>query len=116
MLLKDESKRIIECIDMAEEAVGDESADIKTYYADLRKAVRAVTCSVAARPTLSLTPREREVFDGLVGGISNQDIATSLRISPKTVDTHRAALMKKLGLTGTVNLVLWAMRNGFVRP
>jgi two-component system response regulator FixJ len=45
-----------------------------------------------------LTPREREVLDGLAGGLPNKTIAYDLGISPRTVEIHRANLMTKLGV------------------
>ena len=45
-----------------------------------------------------LTPREREVLDGLADGLPNKTIAYDLRISPRTVEIHRANLMTKLGV------------------
>ena len=51
-----------------------------------------------------LTPREREVFDLIVSGMRNQQIAGQLGISVRTVKAHRAQLMVKLGLTSAVDL------------
>ncbi len=45
-----------------------------------------------------LTPREREVLDGLIDGLPNKTIAFDLGISPRTVEIHRANLMAKLGV------------------
>lgn len=45
-----------------------------------------------------LTPREREVLEGLAEGLPNKTIAYDLRISPRTVEIHRANLMTKLGV------------------
>ena len=45
-----------------------------------------------------LTPREREVLDGLAQGLPNKTIAYDLGISPRTVEIHRANLMTKLGV------------------
>ena len=46
----------------------------------------------------ALTPREREVLDGLAQGLPNKSIAYDLGISPRTVEIHRANLMSKLGV------------------
>jgi two-component system response regulator FixJ len=46
----------------------------------------------------ALTPRERDVLDGLVDGHSNKVVAYELGISPRTVEIHRANLMTKLGV------------------
>lgn len=46
----------------------------------------------------ALTPREREVLDGLAQGLPNKTIAYDLGISPRTVEIHRANLMTKLGV------------------
>ena len=47
---------------------------------------------------LALTPRERDVLDGLAQGLPNKTIAYDLGISPRTVEIHRANLMTKLGV------------------
>lgn len=83
----------------------------------------AVAAALASRPVLSsakaealkqialLSPREREVLEGLVAGKLNKTIAHELGISPRTVEVHRANVMEKLGtgsLSGTVRLALQA--------
>lgn len=52
-----------------------------------------------------LTPRERQVFDGLVDGLSNKEIARSLKISPRTVEVFRAKIMVKTEATSLSALV-----------
>jgi two-component system response regulator FixJ len=54
--------------------------------------------SEAAVKLQLLTPREREVLDGLSKGLPNKSIAYDLGISPRTVEIHRANLMSKLGV------------------
>ena len=54
--------------------------------------------SEAAVKLQGLTPREREVLDGLAKGLPNKSIAYDLGISPRTVEIHRANLMSKLGV------------------
>jgi DNA-binding NarL/FixJ family response regulator len=65
-------------------------------------------------PVGDLTPREREVVQLIVEGMTNREIAGHLRLSVKTVDAHRTATMKKLGLHGVAELTRWAIRRGLV--
>jgi len=67
-------------------------------------------------PIGDLTPREREVVQLIVEGMTNREIAGHLRLSVKTVDAHRTATMKKLGLHGVAELTRWAIRRGLVTP
>jgi DNA-binding NarL/FixJ family response regulator len=60
-------------------------------------------------PLISLSPREMEVFSYLVNGLRAKDIADLLEISPKTVDTYRASLMRKLNVHDLVGLVKFAI-------
>ena len=65
--------------------------------------------AVSDDPLASLSPREMEVFSYLVKGMRAKDIAELLRISPKTVDTYRATLMRKLNVHDIVGLVKFAI-------
>jgi DNA-binding NarL/FixJ family response regulator len=56
-----------------------------------------------------LSARETEVFSYLVNGLRPKDIAELLEISPKTVDTYRASLMRKLNVHDLVGLVKFAI-------
>jgi DNA-binding NarL/FixJ family response regulator len=60
-------------------------------------------------PLSSLSRRESEVFYHLVNGLRAKDIAELLGISPKTVDTYRASLMRKLNVKDLVGLVKFAI-------
>ena len=60
-------------------------------------------------PLAHLSPREMEVFSYLVNGLRAKDIADLLNISPKTVDTYRASLMRKLNVRDLVGLVKFAI-------
>jgi two-component system response regulator NreC len=65
----------------------------------------------AAGPCDNLSQREKEVFDLLVRGFANDSIAQHLCISVKTVETHRAHILKKLGVHSMVDLVRFAARH-----
>jgi len=61
--------------------------------------------------TVNPTPRELEVVQLLAEGRANKEIATILRISVHTVETHRANIMQKLGLHSLSDLTRYAIRN-----
>ncbi len=63
---------------------------------------------------VDLTARQREVLQLLAEGCSAKDIAARLNISPRTVEFHKAQLMEQLDLHSTVDLVKYALANGFV--
>jgi DNA-binding NarL/FixJ family response regulator len=63
-----------------------------------------------------LTPREREIIQLLAEGHRNKKIAQMLGISIKTVETHRTALMRKIGVKSIVDLVRYAVRNNLTEP
>lgn len=62
-----------------------------------------------------LSPREREVLELAARGLTSAEIARTLFLSRRTVETHRANLMRKLGLRGQTDLVRYALRHGIVR-
>jgi DNA-binding NarL/FixJ family response regulator len=62
----------------------------------------------------TLTKREREVLQLAAEGLSQNEIAQRLSISPRTSETHRANLMRKLGLQNQTDLVRFAIRRGIV--
>jgi len=72
---------------------------------------RDATAAVAAR-IASLTGREREVLQGIVEGKPNKVIAVELDISEKTVESHRARLMKKMGVGSLAALIRMALKAG----
>lgn len=61
-----------------------------------------------------LTPREREILQLLAEGRSNKEVARRLEIGVKTVEAHRAALMRKIGAKSIVEVVRYAVRNQIV--
>lgn len=65
-------------------------------------------------PYATLTPREREILHLAAEGYGNPEIAARLAISPRTAETHRANLMRKLGLQSQTDLVRYAVRRGIL--
>jgi len=63
-----------------------------------------------------LSKREQEVFQSLVRGYGNQEIADRLCVSVKTVETHRAHILEKLGLHSRAELVRYALAHGLLTP
>jgi DNA-binding NarL/FixJ family response regulator len=63
----------------------------------------------AEDPLDALTPREREILDGIGHGLANKDIAARLGVSVRTVETHRLNLKRKLGIEGRAGLVKYAV-------
>jgi DNA-binding NarL/FixJ family response regulator len=63
----------------------------------------------------SVTAREREIIQLLAEGNSNKEIAAALRVSTKTIEAHRANIMRKLRLRSVTDLVRYAIRNRIVQ-
>ena len=71
----------------------------------------AVTLEIQTR-IASLSPRERQVMDGLIAGLSNKLIAREYDISPRTIEVYRANVMTKMQAASLSELVRLAMRGG----
>jgi DNA-binding NarL/FixJ family response regulator len=69
---------------------------------------------VASQPRATLTERESEVLRLIAIGHGNKEIATQLRISVKTVEVHKANAMRKLGLTGRVDIIRYGVLQGWL--
>jgi DNA-binding NarL/FixJ family response regulator len=65
-------------------------------------------------PYDSLSEREREILRELASGYINHQVARRLGISTRTVESHRASMLRKLGLKTQTDLVLYALRRGLV--
>ena len=66
--------------------------------------------------TSPLTSRERSVLQLIAEGHTNKEVSGILNISLKTVESHRAAIMRKLNLSSSAGLVRYAIRNKIVEP
>lgn len=65
-------------------------------------------------PTVSLTFQEKELLKAVAGGSTTKEIAFESKMSPATAETYRIRLMKKLGVSNTAALLVYAFRNGIL--
>lgn len=90
------------------------------FTSEISKMILHGYLSFAARtrepetPAGSLTAQERQITQLLAEGESNKEVATTLKISVKTAETHRANIMRKLGLHSISDLVRYAIRNQII--
>lgn len=88
----------------------------RTYYSEpVQRALSAMVRSGSApRPIERLTGRELEVLKRVAKGASTKEIAASFGISARTVETHRANIMRKLALRSVALLTQFAIREGLI--
>jgi len=82
---------------------------------DLINAIRTVADG-RTEPADELTPRELEIVKLIAESHTNRGIAEALHLSEKTVESHRANVLSKLGMRDRVELVRYAIRRGLVEP
>jgi two-component system response regulator NreC len=73
-------------------------------------------CLAGLRKPDTLSPRQREVLRLIAEGNTAKEAAAVLRISVRTVDAHRASIMRTLGIHDTSGLVRYAIRQGLILP
>jgi DNA-binding NarL/FixJ family response regulator len=67
------------------------------------------------KPSAALTERESDVLRLIASGYSNKEIAARLDLSVKTIEAHKANAMRKLGLTGRIDIVKYAVLQGWLQ-
>jgi two-component system response regulator NreC len=93
------------------------SAAAGRRYLDSTLSDRAVRTPVRPRgaPVRRLSEREKDVLRMMALGHSNKEIASALDVSVKTVEVHKANAMRKLGLKGRIEVVRYAVLQGWLR-
>jgi DNA-binding NarL/FixJ family response regulator len=81
-----------------------------------RSLVREWMADGAAGPAEPLTPREQEVLKLIAEANTNREIGAILHLAEKTVESHRANILRKLGMRDRVQLVRYAIRRGLIEP
>ena len=83
--------------------------------AERRRQDRGDRRRTSRRGSQTLSPRERQVMDGLIAGLSNKVIAREFDISPRTIEVYRANVMTKMQAGSLSELVRLAMRGGALK-
>jgi DNA-binding NarL/FixJ family response regulator len=84
---------------------------------DLSRLAPAIISALSVRRRLErVTPRQLQVLQLVAEGHSTREIARRLKLSVKTVETHRGEMMKRLGIHDVVALVRYAVRVGLGAP
>ena len=113
-VLKDNAlEELIECIELVSERKIYLSQDITGIVVD-GFVSKSRENSEAGENAAS--PREKEILQLLAEGNSNKEISDLLNLSIKTVETHRAHIMRKFGFRNITDLVLYAVRNHMIEP
>ena len=81
-----------------------------------RSLIRAWMKDDSTGPEEPLSPREQEVLKLIAEAHTNKEIAATLHLAEKTVESHRANLLRKLGMRDRVELVRYAIRRGLTEP
>ena len=81
-----------------------------------RSLIREWMADDTTGPAVPLTPREEEVVKLIAEAHTNAQIAEALHLSAKTIESHRANVLRKLGMRDRVELVRYAIRRGLVEP
>lgn len=101
---------------LKESAAGEVAAAVRAVHAGRRYLSRALAAydpdTSGPGPLESLSARERQVLQLVVEGHSSAAIAERVHLSPKSVESYRSRLMKKLGVADVVGLVKFAVQHG----
>lgn len=66
------------------------------------------------KPSIHLTKRETEILQLVAKGLTNQKIADKLNVSIRTITNHRANMHKKIGVSNTIHLISWGIKNNIL--
>ena len=97
------------------EAVETDFRGAPYYGKDIARILYDVSLSKSLKPEI-LTPREQEIVSLCSEGITCCQIADKLHISVRTVETHKTAIFRKLGIRNSVELVRYAFSHGIITP
>ncbi len=111
LVKSDSGREIMSAVDKIREGstyISPQLAD--EFTEDILQAYRNPT----AKRFRDMTKREKQILDLVVAGHTSKAMAAKLNLSPRTVDHHRSNLLKKFEMKNSVDLVNFAIRNGYV--
>ncbi len=117
-IIPDELIAIIRDVAAGFYVVGDERLSERDFKSWISATVEAATGPYAIDPEdhfVPLSPREMEILQFVVKGLSNKEIAKVLRISHQTVKNHMTSILKKLNVQDRTQAAVTALRYGWVR-
>ena len=82
----------------------------------ISSSIRMAKALAHVLPSTGLTPRQHEILKLIAGGLTSRQIAKTLGVHIKTVESHRTDLMRRLGIHNVAGLVRYAIRHGLLQP
>jgi len=116
LLKEDADSELISAIDTLRRGGTYISPLLSTQLADLFMQKSRPTAEQLSTPGELLTTREREIIKLIAEGKSSKEVADLLFISSRTVQHHRANIMRKLNIKKTADLVKYAIQKGYTSP
>jgi len=114
LLKSDADKNLIAAVDSLRRHKPFLSPTVTEFVLD--DYIRRGDAAQADLASVAVTPREREIIQLVAEGQSNKQAASTLGVSVKTIEAHRANIMRKLHLRSVSDLVRYAIRNRIVQP
>jgi DNA-binding NarL/FixJ family response regulator len=114
LLKSDADKNLIAAVDSLRRHKPFLSPTVTEFVLD--DYIRRGDAAQADFTSVAVTPREREIIQLVAEGQSNKQAASTLGVSVKTIEAHRANIMRKLHLRSVSDLVRYAIRNRIVQP
>lgn len=102
--------------DELEQAILTVIKDENYYSEEFMSSMEKPQFQPARKTDIVLTEREKEVLELVCKGKSNPEISKLLGLSQRTIDGHRARLFDKTGAKNAPNLVMFAIKNGLIKP
>lgn len=112
LVKSDTEQEIVSAIQMIREGRTYISPGLENEFAE--EMLNAVRKPASAQAFRELTRREKQVLGLVAGGLTSKEMASRLNLSPRTIDHHRASLLRKFDMKNSVDLVNFAIKNGYV--